>query len=89
MYTLDMDGGPFHELLSCGEAAKIWMIDSSAIRKAIATGRLKPGEDCCKFGKQWVVTVSAMSREFKGGYGMWHINLARLRNARRAQEGRG
>lgn len=82
MYSLDMENGPFKGLLSCDEAAKIWMVDSSAIRKAIAAGRLQPGKDCCKFGKQWVVTVDAMAREFRGGMGIWilHLDLLTPRN---------
>ena len=46
----------FTGLLSLHEAALIWNIDDSTIRKAIEFGRLVDGDDCCKFGKQWVVT---------------------------------
>lgn len=59
---LDMKDGPFWKLLSFAEAAEIWGLDQSALRKAVTAGRLQPGRDCRKFGKQWVVTVDAMQR---------------------------
>lgn len=33
-------------------------------RKAIAYGKLINGVDVCKFGKQWVVSVDAIKREY-------------------------
>lgn len=75
-------------MLSAAEAAEIWGIDSSAIRKAIIDGRLIEGQDCRKFGKQWVITVDAMARVFKGhtcaptDYGQWHRYLAHLNKER-------
>ena len=83
-YTLDMEQGDsyFYHLLSFGEAAEIWGIDPSALRKAVADGRLKPGIDCRKFGKQWVVTVNAMQREFRGGWSPWSEFLTELRKTR-------
>lgn len=58
----------FTGLLSLHEAALIWNIDDSTIRKAIEFGRLVDGDDCCKFGKQWVVTWSAMIKVFGHKY---------------------
>ena len=58
----------FTGLLSLHEAALIWNIDDSTIRKAIEFGRLVDGYDCCKFGKQWVVTRSAMMKVFGHKY---------------------
>lgn len=55
---------PFNGLLSAADAAEIWGIDSSAIRKAIANGRLKNHIDCKKYGKQWILTWDAMERTF-------------------------
>ena len=54
----------FDSLISCSDAAVLWKIDESTIRKAISGGKLKPGVDIMKFGKQWVVTAKAMKREF-------------------------
>ncbi len=88
---LDMRDGPFNELLSFAEAADIWGIDQSTLRKAVADGRLVPGRDCRKFGKQWVVTVDAMARIFcripsKHDYSPWSEYLVRLRKAREAEK---
>ena len=55
---------PFNSLLSLGDAAAIWQVDESTLRKAAAKGRLKENYDILKFGKQWVVTRKAMEREF-------------------------
>ena len=69
--------GIFDELLSFGEAAEIWEVDSSALRKAVADRRLKEGKDCRKFGKQWVVTVDAMMRLYGKQFGsrVWNAYL--------------
>ena len=64
-YNMNEIGNAFKELLSLSEAAEIWRIDESTIRKAIAQGRLVDGEDCRKFGKQWVVTTRGMANAFK------------------------
>ena len=55
---------PFDSLLSCADAALLWQMDESTLRKAIGDGRLREGSDVMKFGKQWVVTVKAMTRLF-------------------------
>ena len=82
MNILDLQKGRFRALLSAAEAAEIWGIDSSAIRKAIIDGRLIEGQDCRKFGKQWVVTVEAMARTFWGGWVPWQNYLTILREER-------
>lgn len=77
-YKLEYEDGPFSGLLSIAEAAEIWQKNDSAIRRAIMDGRLKPGSDCRKFGKQWVLSVDAMIRVF-GYRDYWTIYLANLR----------
>ena len=69
----------FDGMLSFGEAAEIWGLEDSTLRKAVAKGKLVDGVDCKKFGKQWVVLVSAMAREFRGGYSPWSVYKANLR----------
>lgn len=63
----EYQNGPFKDLLSLAEAAVIWRLDTSTIRKAIASSTLVEGEDCRKFGKQWVVSAKAMCRAY-GNY---------------------
>ena len=55
---------PFDGLLSFSDATRIWGLNESTLRKAIAYGKLKGGLDACKFGKQWVVSYDAMRREY-------------------------
>lgn len=57
-----MEKREFERLLSFGDAAAIWGLDASTLRHAVATGRLREGSDCRKYGKQWIVRVSAMCR---------------------------
>lgn len=57
--STDFDG-----CLALGDAAMIWGMDESTLRKAIIHGKLVAGMDVCKFGKQWVVTRRAMMREY-------------------------
>ena len=47
--------------LSCDE---MWGLNESTLRKAISNGKLVNGIDVCKFGKQWVVSIDAMEREY-------------------------
>ena len=54
----------FDNLLSIGEATKMWNLENSTIRKAIARGKFINGIDTQKFGKQWVITKEAMEREY-------------------------
>lgn len=55
---------PFDDMMSFADATQLWGLNESTLRKAIAYGRLVNGVDVCKFGKQWVITMSAMRREY-------------------------
>lgn len=55
---------PFDNLIAFSEATKLWGLNESTLRKAIAYGKLVNGIDACKYGKQWVVSVDAMKREY-------------------------
>lgn len=55
---------PFDDLMSFSDATSLWGLNESTLRKAIAYGKLVDGVDVCKFGKQWVVSVKAMEREY-------------------------
>ena len=54
----------FNDLLAFSDASRIWGLNESTLRKALVYGKLKAGTDCCKYGKQWVVTKEAMVREY-------------------------
>jgi hypothetical protein len=73
--ALDLDGEelwangqlvdtPFDDLLSFHDAASLWGLHESTLRKAVAYGKLLDGIDVQKFGKQWIVTRSAMERAY-------------------------
>lgn len=55
---------PFDGLMAFGDATLIWGLNESTLRKAIAYGKLKVGTDVCKYGKQWVISMKAMEREY-------------------------
>ena len=55
---------PFDGLLSMNDATTIWGLNESTLRKAISYGKLQNGVDVCKYGKQWVVYIEAMNREY-------------------------
>ncbi|MGN0268394.1 MAG: DUF2442 domain-containing protein [Lachnospiraceae bacterium] len=55
---------PFDGLLALGDATELWKLNESTLRKAIAYGKLIPGVDVCKYGKQWVISIKAMEREY-------------------------
>jgi len=55
---------PFDGLMAFGDATDIWGLNESTLRKAIVYGKLINGIDVCKFGKQWVVSINAMEREY-------------------------
>lgn len=55
---------PFDNLISFSDATGLWGLNESTLRKAIAYGKLRDGLDVKKFGKQWVVTLDAMRREY-------------------------
>lgn len=55
---------PFDGLMAFSDATTLWGLNESTLRKAVAYGKLVNGVDVCKFGKQWIVSVSAMQREY-------------------------
>lgn len=55
---------PFDGLIAFSDATELWGLNESTLRKAIAYGKLVNGVDVCKFGKQWVVSIDAMQREY-------------------------
>ena len=55
---------PFDGLLAFSDATTLWSLNESTLRKAITYGKLIEGVDVCKFGKQWIVSVEAMKREY-------------------------
>ena len=58
---------PFDGLMAVSDATELWGLNESTLRKAITYGKLVNGVDVCKFGKQWVVSVDAMKREYGNG----------------------
>ena len=54
----------FDGIMALGDAAQFWNIDDSTLRHAIRNGKFKCGTDITKFGKQWVITIEAMVREY-------------------------
>lgn len=55
---------PFDGLMAFSDATSLWGLNESTLRKAISYGKLVNGVDVCKFGKQWVVSIDAMQREY-------------------------
>ncbi len=55
---------PFDGLIAFSDATQLWGLNESTLRKAISYGKLVNGVDVCKFGKQWVVSIDAMIREY-------------------------
>ncbi len=55
---------PFDGLMAFSDATQLWNLNESTLRKAIAYGKLVNGVDVCKYGKQWVISMSAMKREY-------------------------
>ena len=55
---------PFDGLISFSDATELWNLHESTLRKAIVYGKLALGLDVCKFGKQWVISIEAMKREY-------------------------
>lgn len=58
---------PFDGLMALSDATELWGLNESTLRKAISYGKLVNGVDVCKFGKQWVVSVNTMNREYGAG----------------------
>ena len=54
----------FDHIVSFGDAAQIWKLDESTLRKAVANGRFVVGVEVCKYGKQWLVTMEAMREKY-------------------------
>lgn len=69
MNIYDMDPR-WQDLVSLADAAKMLNVDESTIRKAIARGAIKEGQECAKFGKQWVLHSSAI-RALSGNLTAW------------------
>lgn len=59
-----VESTPFDDLMSFADASELWGLSESTLRKAISYGKLIPGVDARKYGKQWIVTRSAMEREY-------------------------
>ena len=55
---------PFDGLLAFTDATQLWGLNESTLRKAISYGKLESGVDACKYGKQWVISMEAMVREY-------------------------
>lgn len=55
---------PFDGLIAFTEACQLWGLNESTLRKAVTYGKLVDGIDACKYGKQWVVSIKAMKREY-------------------------
>lgn len=55
---------PFDGLMAFSDATFLWNLNESTLRKAIAYGKLVNGVDVCKFGKQWIISIEAMKREY-------------------------
>lgn len=55
---------PFDGLMAFSDATLIWGLNESTLRKAISYGKLINGVDVCKYGKQWIISIKAMEREY-------------------------
>ena len=55
---------PFDGLMSFADATQLWGLNESTLRKAIVYGKLINGVDVCKCGKQWIISMDAMRREY-------------------------
>ena len=55
---------PFDGLMSFSDASELWGLSESTLRKAVSYGKIVPGVDARKYGKQWVGTRDAMNREY-------------------------
>ena len=59
-----MNKNIFDELISLKQASELYNRDESTLRRAISNGLLKEGQDCKKFGKQWVIKLDALERVY-------------------------
>lgn len=55
---------PFDNLMSFADASELWGLNESTLRKAITYGKLVNGVDVCKYGKQWIINIDSMKREY-------------------------
>lgn len=55
---------PFDNLMSFADATQLWGLSESSLRKAVSYGKIVPGIDARKYGKQRIVTRDAMGREY-------------------------
>ena len=55
---------PFDGLIAFTDATQLWGLNESTLRKAISYGKLVAGIDACKYGKQWVISIEALKREY-------------------------
>ena len=55
---------PFDNLIALSDATTLWGLNESTLRKAISYGKLQEGVDVMKYGKQWIITIEAMVREY-------------------------
>jgi len=54
----------FDGLIALSDATTLWGLNESTLRKAISYGKLKVGVDVSKYGKQWIISMEAMVREY-------------------------
>lgn len=59
-----MANGSFDGLYTFGEAAKIYGLDDSCLRKRVARGKFVIGEDVKKMGATWIITEKALVNSF-------------------------
>ena len=59
-----MANGSFEGLYTFGEAAKIYGLDDSCLRKRVARGKFIVGEDVKKMGATWIITEQALVNSF-------------------------
>lgn len=50
--------------MAFSDATELWELNESTLHKAIAYGKFINGVDVCKFGKQWVISIEVMKREY-------------------------
>ena len=55
---------PFDGLYSLSDAAQNWGKAETTLRNNIRNGKFNDGPDVKKFGKQWIITETAMLREY-------------------------
>lgn len=55
---------PFDDIMSFSDASAIWDLNESTLRKAVSYGKFIKGVDVCKYGKQWLISLTAMRREY-------------------------